>query len=376
MPIEILLIEDNAGDARLLQEHLREAGTDEFHLTHLESLDEGISQLQLGTREQRPYDVLLLDLSLPDSSGLKTVCRAQEGAPRTPIVVLTGLDDEETGIEAVRMGIQDYLIKAQVDQRTITRAVRYAIERKRVEEQLRELNETLEQRVAERTATAEERASQLRALANELTQSEQRQRRRLAQMLHDQLQQLLIAAKFRVGALRSRISGEEQLEAVDKVDELLDESIMASRVLTIELSPPILYDGGLVPALEWLANWMREKHGLTTAVDADEEAEPASEDIRALLFEAVRELLFNIVKHAQIDEATVLVQRTPNDEITITVEDTGSGFDPVAAQERRGGAGFGLFSIRERFGLVGGRMDIDTAPGRGTRVVLRVPGSA
>jgi len=376
MLIEILLIEDNAGDARLLQEHLRETGTDEFNLTHLQSLDEGISRLQTRAKDQRPYDILLLDLSLPDSSGLKTVRRAQAGAPRTPIVVLTGLDDEETGMEAVRMGVQDYLIKAHVDQRTITRAIRYAIERKRVEDQLRELNETLEQRVAERTAMAEERASQLRALANELTQSEQRQRRRLAQMLHDQLQQLLIAAKFRVGALRSRTSGKEQLLAVDQVDELLDESIKASRVLTIELSPPILYDAGLVPALEWLAKWMREKHGLTTAVDADEEAEPDSEDIRALLFEAVRELLFNIVKHAHIDEATVLVEKTPDDEITVTVEDTGAGFDPIAAQDRRTGAGFGLFSIRERFGFVGGRMDIETALGRGTRVTLRVPGSA
>ncbi|HUW60531.1 MAG TPA: response regulator [Candidatus Bathyarchaeia archaeon] len=376
MPIEILLIEDNPGDARLLQEHLREAGTAKFNLTHLESLDEGISRLQACAKGQSPYDILLLDLSLPGSSGLKTVRRAQEGAPRTPIVVLTGLDDEETGIEAVRMGVQDYLIKGHVDQRTIARAIRYAIERKRAEEQLRELNETLEQRVAERTAMAEERASQLRALANELTQSEQRQRRRFAQMLHDELQQLLIAAKFRVGALRSRTSGEEQLDAVDQVDELLDESIKASRVLTIELSPPILYDAGLVPALEWLAGWMREKHGLTTAVDANEEAEPDSEDIRILLFEAVRELLFNVVKHAQIDEATVLVQKTPNDEITVTVEDTGAGFDPKSAQDRSGGAGFGLFSILERFGLVGGHMDIETAPGMGTRVTLRVPGSA
>ncbi|MCX5771741.1 MAG: response regulator [Candidatus Hydrogenedentes bacterium] len=376
MPIEILLIEDNPGDARLLQEHLREAGTDEFCLTHLQSLDDGIGQLQARAKEQRPFDVLLLDLSLSDSSGLKTVHRAQAGAPRIPIVVLTGLDDEETGMEAVRMGVQDYLIKAHVDQRTITRAIRYAIERKRVEEQLRELNETLEQRVAERTAMAEERASQLRALASELIQSEQRQRRRLAQMLHDQLQQFLIAAKFRIGALRSRIADDEQIQAVDEIDELLDESVKASKVLTIELSPPILYDAGLVPALEWLARWMREKHGLTTAVDADEEAEPASEDIRALLFEAVRELLFNIVKHAHIDEATVLVEKTSDDQITVTVEDTGSGFDPIAAQDRRGGGGFGLFSIRERFGLVGGRMDIETAPGRGTRVTLRVPGSA
>ena len=216
----------------------------------------------------------------------------------------------------------------------------------------------------------------MRALANELTQSEQRQRRRLAQMLHDQLQQLLIAAKFRVGALRSRTTGEEQLQAVDQVNELLDESIEASRVLTIELSPPILYDAGLVPALEWLARWMREKHGLTTAVDANEEAEPDSEHIRALLFEAVRELLFNVVKHAHIDEATVLVEKTTKNEISVTVEDTGDGFDPKAAQDRKTGAGFGLFSIRERFGLVGGHMDVETAPGRGTRVTLRVPGSA
>ncbi len=130
--IKALLIEDNPGDARLIKELLSEAGT-VFDLSHAGRLDEGLMLLAV-----KPFDVLLLDLNLPDSNGLETVRKVRSHASATPIVILTGIDDESTGVSAIHEGAQDYLVKGQIDAKLIARAVRYAIERKKTEDALRE----------------------------------------------------------------------------------------------------------------------------------------------------------------------------------------------------------------------------------------------
>src|SRR5690606_18132098 len=138
---------------------------------------------------------------------------------------------------------------------------------------------------------------QLRRLASELTNAEQRERRRLAQALHDHLQQIWVAAKMQVGMLSHRPGDDTTGESLERLDNLLKRSIDASRSLTVELSPPILYDAGLAPALHWLSRNMLETHHLQVSVEADEEADPESDNAKAFLFQAVRELLFNVVKH-------------------------------------------------------------------------------
>lgn len=131
-PIQLLLVEDNLGDARLLQELLLEVSTAKFELTHVEHLHRGIEYLKATS-----CDVILLDLSLPDSQGLSTLNKIQVWAAQVPIVVLTGLNDELLAIRALQNGAQDYLIKGQVSGDLLARSIRYAIERKRVEEVLR-----------------------------------------------------------------------------------------------------------------------------------------------------------------------------------------------------------------------------------------------
>jgi len=240
---------------------------------------------------------------------------------------------------------------------------------RKAEEGLRQARDEMEQKVLERTAELTERANQLRTLAGELTLAEQRERRHLAKLLHDHLQQLLVGAKFRVAVL-NKATDPAVKQAAEEINALLTESIEASRSLTAELSPPILHEGGLAAGLEWLARWMHQKHGLLVGLTAPEDLSPAAEDVSVLLFESVRELLFNVVKHAKARSASVRLERLEGQMLKITVRDHGKGFEPRQKFAREG---FGLFSIRERLSLVGGRLEIQSNPGHGTQVTLIAP---
>jgi CheY-like chemotaxis protein len=136
-----------------------------------------------------------------------------------------------------------------------------------------------------------------------------------------------------------------------------------------------LYEAGLAAGLAWLARWMHEKHGLTVSVRLDERAATEREDVTVLLFQSVRELLFNVVKHADVNEASVTLARTDDDTLRITVSDRGKGFDSAASinAEDDDGAGFGLFSIRERLSLMGGKFEFRSVLGRGSQFVLVAP---
>ena len=136
-------------------------------------------------------------------------------------------------------------------------------------------------------------------MAIELTQAEQRERRRLAQVLHDHLQQLLVAARMKVGLLRRRVPDDQLGQTIGQLDDLLNETINESRSLATQLCPPVLYEYGLAAALEWLGRQTHEKYALVVEVEADPAAEPAEETTRAFLFQAVGELLLNAAKHAQ-----------------------------------------------------------------------------
>jgi len=218
----------------------------------------------------------------------------------------------------------------------------------------------------------QDRSEQLRRLASQLTLAEHRERRRLAEVLHDHLQQLLVGAKFRLTALE-QAPDKAVRQAAAEMGDLIDQSIKVSRSLTGELSPPVLHEGELVPALEWLALWMQEKHGLTVELRAGENAAPDTEDMTILLFQSVRELLFNVAKHAKAKVACVEVTRC-GDQIQVVVSDQGAGFDAERLRIKGGASGgFGLFSIRERLALLGGQLEIASAPGRGSRFVLRAP---
>ena len=248
-----------------------------------------------------------------------------------------------------------------------------AAELQAMTEQLKSLNATLEDRVARRTAELQKRATQLAGLTSELTLAEERERRRLAQILHDHLQQLLVAGKLTVEVTRAK-APPELSDSLKHIQSLLNEAIDASRSLTIELSPPVLHEAGLGAGLGWLGQWMRDKHGLTVAVSVDESVEPTREEVRLLLFQSVREALFNVVKHAGVKAARVHMKPDGPGCLCVVVSDEGSGFDPAESdRSERGPSGFGLFSVRERLRMLGGHLEIDSRPGHGTRVTMIAP---
>ncbi len=245
-------------------------------------------------------------------------------------------------------------------------------ERKRAEEALRELNETLESQVAERTAIAERRARDLRRLAGELSSAEHRERRRLAKLLHDDLQQLLLAAKLHLQTL-VKSDPIRLREEVARIDELLAESLDTSRSLSQDLSPPILQYGSLAEVVQWLCRWFGEKHGLTVSFAADSDLPAQPEHLRVFFYQALREMLMNVVKHS--GQMTARVSLSCRDEHVIAqVEDHGRSFDPAAIEARlERPEGFGLFNIRERIEALQGRLEIQASDGGGACFRLFVP---
>ena len=172
---------------------------------------------------------------------------------------------------------------------------------RRSEEQYRLLFESLETKVAERT-------EQVRELVTQLTASEQEERRRISAILHDDLQQRLFSLNMQLAIVRQlQAEGalDEANQVIDEVSAALQEAVQVTRSLSVSLSPPVLHDEGLPEAIRWLAALMQQQHGLAVTVEAAPELPPIDEDVRVLLFQLVRELLFNVVKHAGVSAATV-----------------------------------------------------------------------
>jgi signal transduction histidine kinase len=243
--------------------------------------------------------------------------------------------------------------------------------RKQAEEALRQSHTALE----DRTAELERRTLQLSRLASQLTLAEQNARRQLAKTLHDGLQQLLFSTGMALDETMKTTSEDDQVALLQRARADVREAVEAARTLSVNLFPPVLHVGGLPAALSWLAKRTQEQYAIIVNLTADPQANPVVSDVRILLFEAVRELLFNAVKHAGIDRVDVNLALGPGDTIHIQVRDDGVGFDPKATvhDQNQQQAGLGLFSIQERLALLGGHLDIQSAPGKGSRFTLSLP---
>ncbi|MGE5531491.1 MAG: PAS domain S-box protein [Bacteroidota bacterium] len=239
------------------------------------------------------------------------------------------------------------------------------------QEELQRHRDYLEDLVEQRTAELVEHRERLRLMASQVALAEEQERRRIATAIHDDVSQTLAFAKMRLAALQN----ERDLPAMEAghadLLALMDDAIAATRTLTLELSPPVLYQMGFEPALRWLGAHMAQVHGYRVSVHIDKKPKPLSSDLEVTLFQCARELLTNAAKYAACTVAEVSLRRN-NGFVELTISDDGRGFDPAKVKTTVG-SGFGLFSIRERVTYLGGELQIESARGKGSRLVLRVP---
>lgn len=232
---------------------------------------------------------------------------------------------------------------------------------------LRTMAASLEARVRERTA-------QLRTLMAELALSEDRERRMLARDLHDDLGQLLAIVKIKITSLEGTERRGSLKGALKEIETLIDQGNRSVRSLMLHLSPPVLDTLGLVPALEWLGEEMDRLYGLAVRIDGDHKLPMLDEPVRTTIFRAVRELLINVAKHADISLADIECRHEDDNRVAVTVTDHGRGFDyENVVSSPAGESGFGLISVRERIEFIGGEMIVATTPGGGTTITIRFP---
>ena len=352
--LSVLLIEDSPGYTRLIYELLREAHSGEFNFESVETLAEGLARLARGG-----IDAVLLDLTLPDSRGQQTITQVRHFAPTIPTVVLTDINDEALAVQALKLGAQDYLLKSQVDGKWLARSIRYAIERKQVEEALRKSQE------------------ELRRLAEHLQTAREDERMALARELHDELGQQLTLAVFEVHKLARRVHGSlgdsivatEVTQGLKQFAALLDDCIRSVRTMLTELRPALLDDFGIGAAVEWQVQQFQERTGIPCQLDVQLDNRICNRDISLAVFRILQEALTNVARHAQATQVSVRLSISAG-QLALEVRDNGRGLmaaDTAKAQR------FGLLGMKERITPLGGALHIQGMPGQGTVVQVTVP---
>jgi len=315
---------------------------------------------------QSPPDLILLDVMMPEMDGYET-CRRLKADPRLrmiPVIFVTALTEMDAEFTGLALGAADYLTKP-LNAEIARQRIRNLLEREQLRKEVEAQRDHLEELVQVRTA-------QMRTLTTELVMAEERERREVAQDIHDDLCQILTVIKLKITSLKSPERHDDLTQQLQGMEELVDQANRSARSLSMQLSPPVLSQYGLIPALEWLADEMQRTHGLDIRIHCHGISPLREETVSITLYRIVRELLVNVSKYACVDSAEVSLL-SEDGKLVITVANDGIGFimDDLSPPSVKGG--YRLFSVNERLRFLDGEMQIDSRPGNGTLVVMTVP---
>lgn len=361
--INVLLVEDNLGDARLLYEGMEEALPGQFQMTHVRRLSETLEYLW-----EKSCNVVLLDLGLPDSHGLETLVLVRAQSPDVPIVVLTGFQDEEIGEQALQAGAQDYLVKGQADSKLLGRAMRYAIARKEAELAV------IQGGLALARADEEQNARQRLIAVHEQV------RRSVATQLRDGVQKKLHSAAGRLRDLLESTSAPPETarvlkEVVDSLSQLSEQQVDS---LGRQLYPLTLGQGlgWTFQSFRSFGDHLEAAPAIEIAVDEElrrqENADPSlfPEPVGLAMYRIAEEALANVAQHAKARKVTVRLDPLLQREgwWRLTVQDDGEGFEMMSVRH-----GLGIATMYDYARAMDGQCVIQSTPGEGTEVTAALP---
>lgn len=347
--LNILHLEDSLADHELTARTLRRSGLD-FHLVRVDSL----AEFQRCSDTQS-FDIILADYRLPGFTALDAWAHVVQKPQHPPFVLLSGAIGEAAAVDAIRLGISDYLLKDDLQ---------------RLPHVIARTLEVHEARLEREQAVAQLKASERRLadLTEHLQTSIEQERASIAREIHDDIGGALTAVRFDIAWIGRHSTNTEMQEHAASAAEMLQHAIGASQRIMMNLRPPIL-EQGLVAAVQWLAAGFERRSGVPARVVSSSESIQVAADIQLVAYRTAQEALTNISKHANAH--AVHIDLSDREEVlTLEVSDDGDGIS-LAAREKP--EAFGLKGLHERARTVGGWLDISSRPGQGTSVILSIP---
>jgi len=385
-PWQILLVEDDKDDYILVKEMLHDARGKRYQLDWAATYTAGRQAIL-----SQPYHAILMDYELGAQTGLDLIRDVHANGCKAPIILLTGRGNYEIDVEAMQMGVTDYLSKSEATPSVLERAIRYAILQKQTEEELRSAKGELEQRVAERTreltaknialeaeiAERQRVQGELTEVQRRLTERNEAERHELARDLHDGPMQELYAISFQLETLMSDFAAGKADETIDDIKSRILQVIQSLRTTSRELRPPSLAPYGLEKAIRSHAEMLRQSNPdlqINLMLDADGQTLP--ETMRMALFRIYQVAITNVIRHARATQVDVRFS-LDDIQVRLEVEDNGCGFAvPKRWIDLARQGHLGLVGASERAEAEGGKLSVTSEPGQGTLVQVTIPQQA